>query len=484
LKRPEIFLLAGLSILAVMVYLIVSALTYRLGFPLDDAWIHQAYARSLALHGEWAFIPGRVSGGSTSPLWTLLLAAGHRLGLAPYGWTYMLGVLSLFLLSLVCERSARRISLAYRPRLPWVGILITLEYHLVWAAGSGMETLFHAFLVTAALSVLAGSRRYLLAGLLIVLSVWVRPDGITLLAPAFLAALLVETTWKDRLRAMGNLLLGFSMLFIPYLFLNLLLAGTPWPSTFYAKQAEYAELLQVNIFERFGRLLLQPLIGVGLSLSLGFILFLADAWKRRRWGLLAGMAWTFAFVALYAIRLPVIYQYGRYLIPAMPIFLTCGLLGLLTYIPRPVPRWLWTFDTAWRLLTVALLLLFYAIGAGAFAQDVAVIESEMVAVASWVSANVPSEALVAAHDIGALGYFGGHELVDMAGLVSPEVIPFIRDEARLAAYLDERGADYLVTFPDWYPLLTSGLQPLYESGGDFAPRQGQENMVVYPWGCR
>ncbi len=38
------------------------------GFPLDDAWIHQVYARNLALHGQWAFVLGQPSAGSTSPL--------------------------------------------------------------------------------------------------------------------------------------------------------------------------------------------------------------------------------------------------------------------------------------------------------------------------------------------------------------------------------------------------------------------------------
>jgi hypothetical protein len=52
------------------------------GFPLDDGWIHQTYARNLAEYGQWAYLPGTISGGSTSPLWTLLLSGfrGYHLG--------------------------------------------------------------------------------------------------------------------------------------------------------------------------------------------------------------------------------------------------------------------------------------------------------------------------------------------------------------------------------------------------------------------
>ena len=70
--------------------------------------------------------------------------------------------------------------------------------------------------------------------------------------------------------------------------------------------------------------------------------------------------------------------------------------------------------------------------------------------AAWVAENTEPDAIIAAHDIGALGYFGNRKLIDLAGLVSPEVIPFIRDEGQIAAYLNEQEADYLVTFPGWY----------------------------------
>jgi hypothetical protein len=101
--------------------------------------------------------------------------------------------------------------------------------------------------------------------------------------------------------------------------------------------------------------------------------------------------------------------------------------------------------------------------------------------AHWVADNTPSNALVAAHDIGALGYFAQRDLLDLAGLVSPEVIPFIRDETRLAEFLQDRHADYLVTFPGWYPQLVQGAHLVYSSAGSFSPMMGGENMAVYQW---
>jgi hypothetical protein len=474
--------LLGLSILSVCAYLFASHFYYRLGFPLDDSWIHQTYARNLALRGEWAFLPGQPSNGSTAPLWSALLAIGYWLRLAPYIWTYALGAVILWGLALLAERAVRHLVPAYRPRFPWAGMLMTLEWHLVWAAGSGMEMLLHAALITLVLVRLTFERRnYFCLGLLTGLSLWVRPDGITLLGPAVATILLAETSFKHRARALVNLGLGFGGLFALYLLFNLVLNGLPWPNTFYAKQAEYAVLQQIPLLKRFGLEAVQPLVGVGIALLPGALITAVTAIRRRAWGLLAGMAWFLGYIGLYAWRLPVTYQHGRYIIPAMLVFFIWGLAGLARSVLRLSSVWRWMLATSWKMTTVVILLFFWGRGALAYAQDVAVIESEMVKTARWVAVNVPADALVATHDIGAMGYFSEHNLLDLAGLVSPEVVPFIRDESRLRGYLNDWGVAYLVTFPDWYPSLTRDLRPVFRTESPFAPALGEENMAVYRW---
>jgi hypothetical protein len=80
-----------------------------------------------------------------------------------------------------------------------------------------------------------------------------------------------------------------------------------------------------------------------------------------------------------------------------------------------------------------------------------------------------------------MGYFGGHNLVDLAGLVSPEVIPFLRDDELLAAYLNRQGVSYLVAFPDWYPKLTANLALVFTTGAPYSRAFGEQNMAVYLW---
>lgn len=482
LSKRDLAVLGGAVTLGAAIYLLASAVIYRIGFPLDDSWIHLTYARSLALHGQWAFQLGHPSAGSTSPLWTFLLAAGFWLHLAPYFWTYFLGGLTLFGLSVLAEQTARRLIPSYSPRLPWVGMFFAAEWHLLWAAMSGMETLLHALLLTTVLcALMTRSRRYLTLGLLSGLSVWVRPDGLTLLGPVLFAIMLVEGTFSEKGRALARFFLGFGSLFVLYLFFNLWLSGTPMPNTFYAKQTEYAAWQARPILYRLGVLLLQLLTGPGLILLPGVI---ASVWlylRRRDWPMLGAIVWCTGYLLLYILRLPA-YQHGRYLMPAMPVFFLFGILAYLEFRRSPtLGRYHWAVQTFWQFSLVLVTFGFVLLGARSYGEDVGLIESEMVVTAKWVASNLPPDAVVAAHDIGALGYFDHHRLVDLAGLVSPEVIPFMRDEDRLADFLDQRGADYLIAFPAFYPELTRMAEPVFISGGRFAPAAGEKNMAVYRW---
>ena len=74
--KKWLYLLALLILIQALSAAIYIGKTGQPGFPLDDAWIHQTYARNLGLHGVMAFSPGQPSTGSTSFGWTFLLAVG------------------------------------------------------------------------------------------------------------------------------------------------------------------------------------------------------------------------------------------------------------------------------------------------------------------------------------------------------------------------------------------------------------------------
>jgi hypothetical protein len=461
------------------------------GFPLDDAWIHQTYARSLASGDGWSFIPGVPSAGATAPLWVVLLVPGYFLGLEPFAWIVVLAALQIIVLGLLGAASWRLLDLENGKWAAAAGGLLILEWHLVWGALSGMETLLVGLLALAVFAWLLSLDQknggalwpWFGLGVLIGVGAWVRPEAVTLLGPVGMTALFLRgekpVERAKRLAAAG---VGFLVIFGVYLLFNHWLAGSWWPNTFYAKQAEYAELKQITFFSRLLTEFSPLMAGVMAVVLPGFAVNVFYSIKNRRWAALSGGLWALGHVVLYAWRLPVIYQHGRYVIPALPILVLLGFAGFkqsLDAIKTERTRWL--AIRAWGGVIVVFLILFWVMGMQSYLEDVAFIDGEMVQTALWIEENTSEDALIAAHDIGAIGYFAQRPILDLAGLVSPDVIPFIRDEDQLAAYLDEICPRYLVTFPDWYDLLPEMGGLVYQTDTTITVEIGGTNMAVYTW---
>lgn len=458
LRRDGVIALAAVT--AHLLYLLAAQMGRgHFGFPLDDAWIYQAYARNLAQTGQWAFVPGVPSSGSTSVLWTLMVVPGHLLPLDPRLWTQAMGLLMLTALGLGAARLFPTRSLHFSLAL---GVAAVLEWHLVWAATSGMETaLFAALLVWFWVwmrqhdPAVRGHRWQ--DGLW--LGVWggvlllARPEGVLAAGVAGLYSLLKRGRPLDTVRWAALAGVGFALLLAPFLALNLSTSGTLWPNTFYAKQTEYAVLWQMPYPRRLFDQAAVVFVGPQAVLIPALAVEIVRLVRRRPFdgAEVLPLGWVLLHWALYAARLPVTYQHGRYAMPTVPLVVAYGVRGMVNIIrPRAQQRAVRVGSLTWLLAVAALFPLFLAVlGAPAYAQDVDFIEMEMVATAHWLAEHTAPEAVIAAHDIGALGYFAPRPLVDLAGLVSPDVLPYMQDADALHAYILASGAEYLVIFPAW-----------------------------------
>jgi hypothetical protein len=108
-----------------------------------------------------------------------------------------------------------------------------------------------------------------------------------------------------------------------------------------------------------------------------------------------------------------------------------------------------------------------------------------VALGRWVAAHTPPDAVLALNDIGAIAYVSQRPVVDLAGLVTPEVVPLLRapDRAsRLADFLSGRDVGYVIVFPNWFPDLaarTDLLEPVHQVTLERNTIAGGDTMVVY-----
>ncbi|MBI5651716.1 MAG: hypothetical protein HZC40_14925 [Chloroflexi bacterium] len=469
-RKPFGSIVIALALISAGAYL---AFAGARGFPLDDAWIHQVYARNLGTRGEFAFFAGQPSAGSTSPLWTILLSLGYILHIDFRAWAYLLGAILLAASALFAARLANQI---FPPALFTVhcSLFTLFEWHLAWSAVSGMEIPLFIFLSLLLLERFFGRAHPFLLGLIGALLTLTRPEGIVLVALIF-----GKILFERRIRDLGFGILGFGIFLTPYLVFNLHTNGTLLPNTFYAKNVEYAILFERAPFIlRWFELVSVPWVGAQMLLLPGFVFITARLIRARDWRALIPVAWIVILPALYASRLPVTYQHGRYEMPVIPFIAIYGIVGTVELFARIRLR---VARRVCGATIAATLIAFWLIGANAYANDVAFIDCEMVQSARWIADSAPRDARVAAHDIGALGYLYDQPFIDLAGLVTPQVIPFLRDEGRLRDYLFSRQTTHAIFFPDWYPALArdSRFVPVFQTNCALTRELGGMNMMIY-----
>jgi len=201
---------------------------------------------------------------------------------------------------------------------------------------------------------------------------------------------------------------------LPVALLNLSQHGNPLPATFFAKNAAYAGGLDPGRSLAFlWEALLVLARGPELLLLPGLALFVAG-WVRSRGGAATlCLAWMGGLTVAYALWLPALYHHGRYLFPLLPLALLLGVAGSRRLLVRlQLPR----LALAGKLLLVVYTAYSGVRGAQVYAENVDLINRQQVWSARWVAVSTPPGTVIAAHDIGALAYFGGRPLVDMAGL--------------------------------------------------------------------
>lgn len=486
------FLAAGLYLAAEL-----TLLDGRLGLPLDDAWIHLTFARNLADGHGLAYNPGEPVAGTTSPLWTALLAPvvawaqalpGSQAGSAMV-WAKLLSALFYLAIAPAADRLGRALGLA--PGLAWAGAALTAASSwLVWSAGAGMEVPLFTLLSVQAMALHAEERadptRRPLALGLFGLAALVRPEGLLLLALAVADACFVPRRENGTLR-LGRppwrriglgLGLAAAALAVPLAWFWSAV-GSPLPTTFAAKSGGLHPPQGRVLFAALG-VLFQPQPWATLFAAAG-ALRLTDRSGRPNAddggapgdrGLLPAL-WLFALPLAYAVLSPpgrtLVGNFGRYLFPLLPVVVVLGLLGFEPW-GRRLPRLvrLGRLGLPVRPLAAAVIVvptvLALLAGAGRYAHHVADVTDGDVAMAAWVRENLPADAVLAVQDIGALGYLTPNRLVDLSGIATPRIVPAVRAAQRdgdaggrrgMEEFLAAVRPDYLIVFADWYPQLTA-----------------------------
>jgi arabinofuranosyltransferase len=455
------------------------------GFPLDDSWIHLHFARNLAEGAGFAYNPGVPVAGSTAPLWTLLLAAGARVAGASIIMVKTLGVAAALGAALVLRRAALAWG-ASRPTALVAAIALCWSGPFAWGALSGMEVTIAALLVTLSMLALARGRLTLtaLSGALATLA---RPEAIVLLP-------LLAFARRPTAKRLARFAAIVFVVLVPFVVFCWVTTGTPIPATASAKVEggllgrligirEPARLTWIDRPFAFAREWIDWLADTHPILPLALPL-IALAWRRSRVLGIAGLVLLvhpLAMALLAPYRGPG-FQEGRYSIHLLPIAILVlsvawtTVAGHLRWRRAPLAS---TVGVLY--LAVALVTLVPA--AGRYAWGVQNINAMQVHLGHWVDEHLPRTATLAVNDIGAIAYFSRRPVIDLMGLVTPEIRPYRREgEMGVLRFITERCPDAVIIFPEWFPQIAAMrelLVPIHRVRLERNEVSGAPEMVVY-----
>jgi arabinofuranosyltransferase len=464
-------LLPGI-VLAVWYALSASRVAGTLGFPLDDSWIHAQFARNIATGHGFSYTGGRAVSGSTAPLWTLVLAAVYLVVRNIVTAALIAGVAC----QLAAGYYAVRLALLFestRVVALLAGTITVVMPVMVWGAVSGMEVPLAAALVLAGLyhylraaEVAAGQRR--LGAALLGLSALARPESLAIAAIVVCGEWLRPGPFKGRARRFVEGSAIVAVAFAPLVLFSWFTIGHPLPTTFYAKSGP--GILQA-IETRNGAMLARDLLVFGPDAVKNFGLILLDQFSWPAWLLVPAVLGVLMArdvrpigLVLCAILALVPFAMGltapqrlkpdnvRYAAQLVVIAVPLLAAGMSRLLRRPVIAavvlGVATVITAARTVE----------GVGAYTGAVKTIQQLQVLAGRWIAANLPANAVVAVNDVGAIAYFGNRRILDLEGLVSPEVLPYRRFTDRGLRTVTDFRPDYIVIFPHWYPDIAGSPQ--------------------------
>lgn len=438
--RPEYaaWLVAATAFLAGTLFVLVNVYYNHGRFipALDDAYIHMQYGAQMGRGAFLRFQDGDpVSTGASSLLYVMLLGVLYFLG-AQGG----LLVPAAVLFGLVCHAAASAGIVALGRRMgaqsagTWAGVLTALSGPLLWGATSGMEISLTAMLLvtTMLMFVRESPGPFRFTPVLAALAVLSRMEELAFFA--LLPLVLSYLAWQrpgKRLTRLGATVWHFLPVFVlaAQLLIYKLATGNAAPNGSQAKS--YLSMPNFNLGELVGRTgdnfqaFLQIFTGItrqdiafpGALLLAGIaVAVLMSRPGKQRWvALIVGSGTVLALGATSTMS-TAMWQQLRYIQPLIPLFLLFTVLGIGAVRTR--------IGLSSRAGTglVAVAALFTAAWLPHWAhvtiQDSASIRERLVTIAAWAKGNLPADARLGVHDVGAAAYLSGRHTVDLVGLTT------------------------------------------------------------------
>jgi hypothetical protein len=447
------------SLVMVLFILLAVALLwpYR-HFAGDDAYITFRFARNLASGDGFSFNPGVPTYGSTAPLWVYLIAGLSRLGVGipeaahTMNWLFTIVNVVLFF-RLACTYLGKN-AFALVATL----LFIADPWFIRWSL-SGMENALALCLLMGLLlsqaSLRNSGRVNWAAPILGALAALCRPE-MTLLG----GLLVLDTLLFERRRLLANLaamLIAYLVIVTPWVVYAISVFPSLVPNTITAKVTRDHVSALIRVLQYLATFwvfqgLAIIVVGASRSWRLRFVQQLGQ--PLGPWFL--PLAWAAILPAFYiAGGAPVA---GRYMVFGLPCYLLLGVAAwavLWSRFPKLIGGALVT-----TLLLVAFVQYRYCWYITRWPQGM---DPRIIDAVLNLKRVSKSTDLVAADQIGVLGYYSDRPVLDIFGLISPEIMPYrkLPGQGPVWHYVYERRAQYVLAIDTIDTL--SGLDPAYKS---------------------
>jgi hypothetical protein len=328
-----------------------------------------------------------------------------------------------------------------------------------WLMLSGMETsLFMFLLLLAVLLIERREMKYdpaiaIVAGLAFL----ARPEAVVIVLVCIPVRILI-LAWNGevtRRRVYSLLLMGIiiAAVVLPWILYCMSVSGHPLPDTFYAKHRppSQSDIEIWNIW--WSSWLMQwPF----LLVALGGGLVLVTRGKPHLWLI------AVALTVLYRFTMPLIALLAnhRYLIPVHSLFFVVAAISV-GFIIETVLENRRHLDVRGSIRLLAAILVIavllvpmipaYCAQAEKFGNATKNINDMQVAIGDWVYHNTPDDAVLALCDIGAIRFFSNRSIIDLIGLVTPDILYGNLTLLETLHYLNNHSCSYLVIWTDWFP---------------------------------
>jgi hypothetical protein len=440
------------------VLIIALALTARL-LPgtrtIDDSFITYRYASNIVAGEGFVYNPGERVLGTTTPFYTLLLASISSFS---GGVDAPFPTIALIVNALADAGTALLLwRLGKRLNFPYAGagaalIWAIAPYSVTFAIG-GLETSVYILLLTATVYAYTQGKTSI-AALFAGLSLLTRPDALLLLTPLaldFLFTYIINSqkesrTWHIILRAP----LVFLAVTLPWYTFATLYFGSPIPHSVSAKTLAYrlppsaalTRFLQHYATPFLGHLTFGiPWIGVGIILFPFLTIIGVRAALRANRCLWPWAIYPWFYLAVFAIANPLIFRW--YLTPPLPAYFFFILIGLEELVNKADQARTERGSRSWKPVLLPILIAIPLLmtlrgwtltpdhGTTRPAPEMAWIKLELLyrQAARHVNQDLaqessPSLPVLAAGDVGVLGYYTDTRILDTVGLNSPQTLDY------------------------------------------------------------